>query len=198
MHQRKYVLELISQVCPEAATPLEAIQIRKLTRPDITFRDQTLNQFLPISQSITKGGQICKESAGQSFLLSTMWSLPSMMLTGQHTLIPWNLYRGSWLNLETHWYLGSLRNKVPYPKVLLASTMAELVWIIGLIRDIKVETDLLVNIFKDSQAATQIATNLVFHERTEHIWIDYNFIKEKNPTSTDKNYVSMCLSKVNV
>ncbi|WMV15360.1 hypothetical protein MTR67_008745, partial [Solanum verrucosum] len=61
----------------------------------------------------------------------------------------------------------------------LASTMAKLVWIIGLMKEIGVEVTLPVNVYSDSKAAIQIATNPVYHERTKYIEIDCHFIREK-------------------
>lgn len=61
----------------------------------------------------------------------------------------------------------------------MASTMAGLVWIIGLLKSLNVKFTLTVNVYSDSKTTLQIATNLVYHERTKHIEIDYRFIKEK-------------------
>ncbi|PHT73444.1 hypothetical protein T459_24229 [Capsicum annuum] len=59
----------------------------------------------------------------------------------------------------------------------LASTIAELTWLIGLIKDLQVPLQLPVTIFCDSKATLQMTENPVYHERTKHIEIDCHFIR---------------------
>ena len=61
----------------------------------------------------------------------------------------------------------------------LASTVAEVIWLIGMFRELGVEIELPVNLHCDSKATLQIASNPVFHERTKHIDIDCHFIMVK-------------------
>ncbi|WMV28413.1 hypothetical protein MTR67_021798 [Solanum verrucosum] len=61
----------------------------------------------------------------------------------------------------------------------LASTVAEVVWLVGLFKELGVQVRLPVHIHSDSKSAIQIAANPVFHERTKHIDIDCHFIREK-------------------
>jgi len=60
----------------------------------------------------------------------------------------------------------------------LASTVSELVWLLGLLKEVRAEVQLLVQVYSDSKAAIQIAANPVYHERTKHIEIDCHFIRE--------------------
>lgn len=61
----------------------------------------------------------------------------------------------------------------------MTSTVAELTWLVGLIKDLGVQLQLSVTISSDSKVALQIAVNPVYHERTKHIEIDCHFIREK-------------------
>jgi len=61
----------------------------------------------------------------------------------------------------------------------LASTVSELVWLLGMLKEIGVKVQVPVQVYSDSKAAIQIAANPVFHERTKHIEIDCHFIREK-------------------
>ncbi|XP_019251149.1 PREDICTED: uncharacterized protein LOC109230071 [Nicotiana attenuata] len=54
----------------------------------------------------------------------------------------------------------------------LASTNAELTWILALFKEVGIEVELSVEVHIDSKAAMQIAANPVFHQRTKHIEID--------------------------
>ncbi|KAF3682768.1 putative transcriptional regulator STERILE APETALA-like [Capsicum annuum] len=61
----------------------------------------------------------------------------------------------------------------------LASTIAELVWLIGMLKEIGFELKHPATVYCDSKFALQNEANPVFHERTKHIEIDLHFIREK-------------------
>lgn len=61
----------------------------------------------------------------------------------------------------------------------LASTTADLVWILGLFEELGLKLTMPIQFYTDSKSAMQIATNPVFHERTKHIEIDCHFVREK-------------------
>nr|XP_016439115.1 PREDICTED: uncharacterized protein LOC107765039 [Nicotiana tabacum] len=61
----------------------------------------------------------------------------------------------------------------------MASVVADLTWLLGMLKEIGLKFELLVTIYSDNKAAIQTATNPVFHERIKHIEIDCHFIREK-------------------
>ncbi|XP_019225026.1 PREDICTED: uncharacterized protein LOC109206644 [Nicotiana attenuata] len=64
----------------------------------------------------------------------------------------------------------------------MTTTVSELVWIIGLLKELGAQVEVPVELHCDSKTALQIAANPVYHERTKHIEIDCHFIREKNST----------------
>ncbi|XP_031283676.1 secreted RxLR effector protein 161-like [Pistacia vera] len=61
----------------------------------------------------------------------------------------------------------------------MAGTVAELIWVTGLLKEIDVEAKISALLYCDNKAALQIAANPMFHDRTKHIEIDCHFIREK-------------------
>jgi hypothetical protein len=61
----------------------------------------------------------------------------------------------------------------------LSTATCELIWIIFLLRDLKITCHKPPVLYCDSQSAMHIASNPVFHERTKHLEIDCHLVREK-------------------
>ncbi|GKF53293.1 uncharacterized mitochondrial protein-like protein, partial [Tanacetum coccineum] len=61
----------------------------------------------------------------------------------------------------------------------MSNVACEIIWVLKILTDLKVEYTILVEMFCDSTAAMQIAANPVFHELTKHFEIDLYFLREK-------------------
>ena len=61
----------------------------------------------------------------------------------------------------------------------MATTVAEIVWLKGLFKELETEIRLPIRVFCDSKAAIQITAHPIFHERTKHFDIDCHFVREK-------------------
>jgi len=60
----------------------------------------------------------------------------------------------------------------------MAFATCEFIWLKQLLQELKNGEVTQMKLICDNQAALHIASNHVFHERTKHIEIDYNFIRE--------------------
>lgn len=60
----------------------------------------------------------------------------------------------------------------------MAQTCCEIIWIVGLFKDLQLSDLLPVTLACNNSAALQIAANPVFHERTKHIEIDCHFVRD--------------------
>ncbi|KAL3379683.1 hypothetical protein AABB24_000409 [Solanum stoloniferum] len=234
MHQRKYALELISEVGMSAAKPagtpidinvkltsklydehvnknqdesndplvdqtmyqslIGKLLYLNMTWPDISFSTQTLRQFLqqPKKSHLDAALRVVrylKRQPGQGLLLSSEsnglvtvfcdadWAsclLTRKFVTGYmikigQSLVSWKAKKQTTVSRSSA--EAEYRN--------LASTVSELVWLLGMLKEVGVEVQLQVHICGDSKAAIQIAANPVYLERTKHIEIDCHFIREK-------------------
>ena len=61
----------------------------------------------------------------------------------------------------------------------MALATCKLIWLRHLLQELRFGKDEQMKLICDNQATLHIASNLVFHERTKHIRVDYYFIREK-------------------
>jgi hypothetical protein len=61
----------------------------------------------------------------------------------------------------------------------MISMTSELTWIKQLFADLGIKNQEPMKMYCDNQAASHIASNSVFHERTKHIKVDCHFIRKK-------------------
>ena len=61
----------------------------------------------------------------------------------------------------------------------MAWVTCELIWLIQLLQELRFGKDGQMTFVCDNQAGLHIASNLVFHEMTKHIEVNYHFIQEK-------------------
>ena len=61
----------------------------------------------------------------------------------------------------------------------MAVTCCELTWLLALLKDLDVQPPLPVQLYYDNQAALHVVRNPIFHERTKHIEVDCQYVRDK-------------------
>lgn len=165
-----------------------------ITRPDISFSVQCLSQFMSApKQSYYEAAlnivRYIKKQPGLGLLMPSTgttqvtascdsdWASCPMFkrsVTGYcvkfgSSLISWKSKKQSTVSKSSA--------EAEYRS--MENTVSELVWIAGLLKELKMKTSLLMELFCDNKAALQIAANPMYHERTKHIEIDCHFIRDK-------------------
>ncbi|XP_069150994.1 uncharacterized mitochondrial protein AtMg00810-like [Solanum lycopersicum] len=164
------------------------------TRPDISFAVQCLSQFMHAPKvshmnSALRLVRYLKTEPGLGILMSSTggdslqvfcdadWgscinnrrSITGYLIKYGESLISWRSKKQVTVS----------RSSAEAEYRAMASTVAEIVWTVGLFQELEVDISLPVSVHSDSTSALQIAANPVFHERTKHIDIDCHFIREK-------------------
>lgn len=61
----------------------------------------------------------------------------------------------------------------------MSSVVTEVSWLVGLFQELNNPLTMTILVFSNSNSVMQLASNLVFQERTKHIKIDCHFIRYK-------------------
>lgn len=61
----------------------------------------------------------------------------------------------------------------------MANTTCEVIWMVGVLKDMGIELTLPVMMYCDNTAALHIGANPMYHERTKHIEIDCHLVRKK-------------------
>ncbi|XP_070009601.1 uncharacterized mitochondrial protein AtMg00810-like [Nicotiana sylvestris] len=167
-----------------------------VTRPDISFVVQSMSQFMHSPKvshmaAALKVVRYIKSSSGLGVLLAakcseslsafcdadwatcpnTRKSVTGYFIKLDSSLVSWKSKKQSTISRSSA--EAEYRN--------LASIVAEITWIIGLLKELGVDHNSHVYIYNDSKSAFAIAANHVFHEHTKHIiLIVISFVKRFN------------------
>ena len=71
------------------------------------------------------------------------------------------------------------RSSVEVEFRVMTTRVYELLWVKIILKDLKIQWNKPMKLYCHNKSATNIAQNLVQHDRTKHIEIDKHFIKEK-------------------
>ncbi|KAJ0539687.1 putative RNA-directed DNA polymerase [Helianthus annuus] len=165
-----------------------------LTRPDISYAVQYLSQFMhyPLEIHLKIALRLLrylKSSPGKGLVfkkgcdseltcyVDSDWAkclITRKSVTGFCVFLGGNLV--SWKS-KKHSTVSRSIGEAEYRA--MCSATCELVWIVNVLKELKVDCKLPIKLFCDSSAAIAIAANPVFHERTKHFEIDLYFFREK-------------------
>jgi hypothetical protein len=187
------------------------------TRPDICFATQQLSQFLS-KPTISHYNAACrvirylKHNPGRGLLFPRSSDLQILGFTDadwagcldtRKSTTGYCFFLGSSLvswKAKKQNTVSRSSSEAEYRA--LSSATCELIWLLYLMNDLKIQCSKPPVIYCDSQSAMHIASNPVFHERTKHLEIDCHLVREKLqqgllrllPISTE-DQLADCLTK---
>ena len=165
-----------------------------ITHPDLSYSVNRLSQFLanprlPHLHAAMRVLQYIKRTLGQGLFFSSS----SIVQLKAFAYSDWAACPDTWRSILGFCvFLGSAlvswkskkqqvitRSSVEAKYCYMANTTCELIWLLGLIKYLKVSHLGPALLFCDNQAALHIAANPVYHDRTKHIKIDLHLVREK-------------------
>jgi len=164
------------------------------TRPELSYCVHVLSQFMQQPrtehwEAALRVVRYLKSNPGQGVLLDSRCDL---QLSGwcdsdwaacpltRKSLTGWIVFLGhSPISWKTKKQNTVARSSAEAEYRSMASTTCELKWIKSVLSNLGVTHSMPIQLYCDNQAASHIAKNPVFHERTKHIDVDCHFIRDE-------------------
>ncbi|RVX08047.1 Retrovirus-related Pol polyprotein from transposon RE1 [Vitis vinifera] len=139
-----------------------------LTRPDLAYYVQVLNQFLakPAVSHHQATIRVLSDWAG---CVDTRRNVIGFAIFLGNSLISWKSKKQVTVS----------RSSAEAEYRAFATTTCEIQWLLYALQDLDIKHSQSTLLYTDSKSAMSIATNLVQHKRTKHIQIDCHLIREK-------------------
>lgn len=170
-----------------------SLQYLSLTRPDVAFCVNRLSQYMhrPTDEHYTALKRLLRYLAG-SLHKGVLIRHKSPINLHAFTDADWAGNRDDYISTTGYIvYLGSnpiswssnkqrtvARSSTEAEYRALASTTAEILWVINLLKELNISSHILPTIYCDNIGATYVAANPKFHSKMKHIGLDYHFVRQ--------------------
>lgn len=167
------------------------------TRPDLTYVVNVLSQFVSDPRqdhldAATRVLRYLKTTLGQGIFFPKQGGIDLITYCDADWLgCPFTrrsrtgyvlLLGGAPISWKSKKHMVVSRSSAEAEYRAMAVTVSEIIWRRWLLDKLEVRQNGPTPIYCDNQAARNIATNPVFHERTKHVEMDYYFVRERVDT----------------
>ncbi|XP_020271740.1 uncharacterized protein LOC109846914 [Asparagus officinalis] len=173
---------------------VDALQYVMLTRPDLAFAVNKVCQFmhqptddhwmvvkqiLHYLRSTSSHGLFIRRDS--PFLLEAYYDSDcARCLDDRHSTCGFSMFLGNNLISSTSRKQRTVsQSSTEFEYKALADTAAELTWIQSLFRKLGISLRSIPTLWRDNLVDTYLSANPVFHARTKHVEINFQFVQEK-------------------
>ncbi|KAK4391421.1 hypothetical protein Sango_1919900 [Sesamum angolense] len=158
-----------------ARSPKGLIVTQTKYMSDLAILGQTFHMQLSSSASLFN--TLANSTGMQQFIYDADWAT---CLDLQRSLTGYCIFLGSApVSWKTKKQTTVSRSIAEADYRSMASAVCELTWLTCLLADLGISVQLPIPFFRDSKAAIHITKNLVFHEHTKHLDMDFHIVRDK-------------------